>query len=164
MQLWALTYFGLVLAAAEPGAETFQTGDWKARVNFNNEGAFTDCTVLLPDPAKTTVGFVMTHGGDLGMIVADSALNMKPGDKKPVLIHMDGLDSFAAMSDVVAETGVLIPLETDGPLVRNIKQGREFRVSVREKEFVLQLSEPRQALETLKTCVETHRGKKRIEL
>ncbi len=164
MRLWALTYFGLVLVAATPGAETFQTGDWKGRVNFNSEGAFTDCTVLLADPESTTIGFVMTHGSDLGMIVANSALNMKPGTKKPVIIHMDGLDSIAAMSDVVAETGVLVPLETDGPLIRNIEQDKEFRVSVREKEFALQLSDTREALEALKTCVETHRGKKRIEL
>jgi hypothetical protein len=153
MQLWALTYFALVLAAAEPRTETFQTGDWKGRANFNSEGAFTDCTVLLADPE-----------GNLGMIVANSALNMKPGTKKPVIIHMDGLDSFAAMSDVVAETGVLVPLEIDGALVRNIEQDKEFRVTVREKELNLQLSGTREALKTLKTCVETHRGKKRIEL
>jgi hypothetical protein len=164
MQLRALTYFALVLAAAGPGAETFQTGDWKGRANFNSEGAFTDCTILLADPESTTIGFVMTHGGDLGMIVANSALNMKPGAKKPVIIHMDGLDSFAAMSDVVAKTGVLVPLEIDGALVRNIEQDKEFRVTMREKEFNLQLSDTREALKTLKTCVETHRGKKRIEL
>ena len=77
---------------------------------------------------------------------------------------MDGLDSVAAMSDVVAETGVLVPLEPDGALVRNIEQDKAFRVTVREKEFNLQLSETREALEALKTCVDTHRGKKRMEL
>ena len=164
MRLWAITYFGLVLAAAALGADTFQTGDWKGRANFNSEGAFTDCTVLLADPENTTIGFVMTSGSDLGIIVASSALNMKPGTKKPVLIHMDGLDSVAAMSDVVAETGVLVPLEPDGALVRNIEQDKAFRVTVREKEFNLQLSGTREALEALKTCVDTHRGKKRMEL
>lgn len=164
MQLWALTWLGLVLAATSPDSDTFKVGDWNGRANFNSEGAFTDCTVLLPDPANTTVGFVMTHGSDLGMIVANSALAMKPGTKKPVLLHVDGIDSVAAMSDVVAETGVLIPLETDSPLVGNIGQGKEFRVSIRENEFVLQLSDAVEALDALKVCVETHRGKNRIEL
>lgn len=164
MRLWAITCLGLVLVAASPEADTFKTGDWSGRANFNGEGVFTDCTVLLPDPERTTLGFVLTHGNDLGMIVADPALELKPGDQKPVLLHVDGLDSVAAMADVVAETGVLVPLETGGPLIGAIGEGKKFRVTVREKEFVLQRPETGEAIEALKACVESHRGKTRVEL
>ncbi|MDJ0513864.1 MAG: hypothetical protein QNJ62_10535 [Methyloceanibacter sp.] len=164
MRLWALTGLGLFLAAASPGGDTFEAGDWKGRANFNGQGAFTDCTVLLPDPEGTTLGFLMTQGDELGMIVADSALTMKPGAQKPVLVHVDGLETYAAMADVVAENGVLIPIETGGPLLNALNEGKEFRVSVREKEFTLQRPKTGEALEALKACVKSHRGKSRTEL
>lgn len=164
MRLLALTCLGLVLAAASPEADTFQAGDWKGRANFNGEGDFTDCTVLLPDPERTTVGFVMTPGSDVGMLVASSSLRLEPGGQKPVLVHVDGIDSFAAMADIVAENGVLIPLKEDSALVRAISEGQEFRVTVREKEFALEPAGTGKALEALKACVDTHRGKSRVEL
>ena len=164
MRLWALTYLGLVLAAASPEGDTFKAGDWNGRANFNGEGTFTDCTVLLPDPENTTVGFVMTHGNDLGMIVADSALNMEPGTQRPALVHMDGLDSYAAMADVVADTGLLIPLKESSPLFDGISAGKEFRINVPGKEFVLKRPGAGKALVALKACVESHRGKNRVEL
>jgi hypothetical protein len=164
MRLWAIAFLGLALTAASPDADTFKTGDWNGRANFNGEGTFTDCTILLPDPEHTTLGFVLTHSSDLGMIVADPALQLKPGQHKPVLVHVDGLDSYAAIADVVADNGVLIPLETAGPLTGAIGEGKEFRVTVREKEFVLQRPETGEALTALKACVESHRGKNRVEL
>lgn len=164
MRLWALTWIGLVLAATAPGEDTFQAGDWKGRANFNPEGAFTDCTVLLPDPEGTTLGFVRTHGGSLGMIVADPSLELKPGDEKPALVHAEGLDTLAAMANVVAETGVLIPLVDDSPITDAISAGKEFRVSVREKEFKIQRAGTGKAFEALKACVERNRGKTRMDL
>lgn len=164
MRLWALTGLGLFLAAASPGGDTFEVGDWKGRANFNPEGAFTDCTVLLPKPEGTTLGFVITHGDELGMIVADSVLKMEPGAQKPVLVHVDGLDTYAAMADVVAENGILIPIETGAPLLNALNEGKEFRVTVREKEFVLQRPKTTEALKALKACVESNRGESRTEL
>ncbi|BAQ16422.1 hypothetical protein [Methyloceanibacter caenitepidi] len=164
MRLWAFTCLGLVLAAASPAGDSFQTGDWQGRANFNGEGTFTDCTVLMPDPEHTTVGFVMTHGNDFGMIVADPALKLEPGGQKPTLIHVEGIDSVAAIADVVADNGVLIPLENGGALALAIGEGKEFRVNIREKEFVLQRPRTGEALKALKACVESHRGKNRVEL
>ncbi|ODS00793.1 hypothetical protein AUC68_14595 [Methyloceanibacter methanicus] len=164
MRLWALTCLGLVLAAASPDADTFQAGDWKGRANFNGQGDFTDCTVVLPNPASTTLGFVMTPGADIGMLIADPVLKLKPGAGRPVLVHAEGVDSFAAIADVVADNGVLIPLEKGGPLVRAIGEGQQFRVTIREKEFVLKRPGTGEALVALKTCVEDHRGKSRIDL
>jgi hypothetical protein len=164
MRLWAVTLVGLALAAASPEADTFKTGDWNGRANFNSEGTFTDCTVLLPDPERTTLGFVMTHSSDLGMIVANAALQLKPGQQKPVLVHVDGIDTYAAMADIVADNGVLIPLKDGGPLARAIGEGKEFRVNLREKEFVFQGPKTGEALKALKACVKSHRGKNRVEL
>ena len=164
MRLWTLTCLGLMLAAASPSGDTFQTGDWKGRANFSGEGDFTDCTVLLPDPAHTTLGFVMTPGSDLGMLIADPALKLKLGSGKPTLVHVEGVDSFAAMADVVADNGILIPLEGGGPLVQAISEGHAFRVTVPEKEFTLKRAGTGKALEALKACVESHRGKSRIDL
>jgi hypothetical protein len=164
MRLLALTCLGLVLAAAPPDADTFQAGDWNGRANFNGQGDFTDCTVVLPDPESTTLGFVMTPGTDIGMLVADPALKLKLGGERPVLVHVEGVDSFAAIADIVAENGVLIPLEKDGPLVRAIGDGQKFRVTIREKEFVLKRPGTGKALVALKACVETNRGKNRVEL
>ncbi|WP_159079807.1 hypothetical protein [Methyloceanibacter sp. wino2] len=164
MRLLAFTCLGLVLAAASPSGDTFQTGDWQGRANFNGEGVFTDCTILMPDPEHTTVGFVMTLSNDLGMIVADPALKLKPGEQKPTLVHVEGIDSVAAMADVVADNGILIPIESGSPLARAISEGKEFRVNLPEKEFVLQRPKTGEALEALKSCVESHRGKDRVEL
>lgn len=176
MRLWTLTWLGLMLAASSPGvvsamdvtsspeADTFQAGDWKGRANFNEQGDFTDCTVLLPDPAHTTLGFVMTSGNDLGMLIADPVLKLEPGRGRPALVHVEGVDSFAAMADVVADNGILIPLDGGGPIVRAIGEGQEFRVTVREKEFTLKRAGTGKALEALKACVESHRGKSRIDL
>ena len=164
MRLWALTWLGLVLAATSPEADTFQSGDWKGRANFNGKGTFTDCTVLLPDPADTTLGFVMTPEADIGMLVADSALRLKPGEQKPVLVLMEGQNPFAAIADIVAENGVLIPLKKGDPVFDAIAEGSKFRVSVREKEFALEPEGTAEALEALKACVESHRGKNRVEL
>jgi len=164
MRLWAFTVLGLVLAAASPEGDTFETGDWKGRANFDGEGTFTDCTVLRPDPENTTLGFIITDGNKLGMIVANSALKLKTGQQKPVMVHVDGLDSFAAMSDVVAENGLLIPLEDGSKLVEAMSNGEEFRVSVRGNDFKLKYEGIGDALEALKTCAETNRGKSRVEL
>lgn len=170
MRLWALTCLGLLLVAAPTNADTptdadtFQAGDWHGRANFNGDGDFTDCTVLLPDPAHTTLGFVMTQGNDLGMLVADPDLKLKLGDERPALVHVEGVDTVAAMADVVADNGILIPLKGGSALVRAIGEGQEFRVTVPEKEITLKRSGTGAALEALKACVKGHRGKSRVEL
>lgn len=164
MRVLAIACLSLVLIGAAPAPDTFTEGAWKGRANFDPEGHFTDCTVLRPDPKATTIGFVMTLGANLGMLIADPSLKLKPGAQKPVLVQTVGQNPFAAMADVVADTAVLIPLKEDDAVFGAIRDGSGFRISMQGKELSLAPEGTGKALSALKTCVKNHEGNSRVPL
>lgn len=154
--------FAAVAVADAP--DSFTSGVWQGRANYDDEGHFSDCTMTAEAEAGILLGFVISKDFDWGLVIADETRRFEVGTRKAVLLLVDGHEPIAAMAKVVDVHGILIPLENSDAVIEAMRAGKVLRVAMVETEFSFALTGTRDAIAALAQCVTEHEGTNRVEL
>lgn len=167
MSLRAVLFTPLLLAAvaaADTTPDRFSSGVWQGAANYDDEGAFSDCTMTAEAQSGVLLGFVISKDFDWGLVLADETRSFDVGTRKAVLLVVDGREPIAAMAKVVDVHGILIPLENSDEVVEAMRAGKALRIATDGTEFSFELTGTREAIAALAQCVTEHEGTKRVEL
>ena len=167
MTLRALLFAPSLLAAVAgtaPVQDSFTSGVWHGKANYDGDGKFSDCTMTAESEKGILLGFVISKDFDWGIVIADEARTLEVGTRKAVLLLIDEADPIAAVAKVVDIHGILIPLENSDPVVEAVRAGTVLRIVTDGAEFSFKLTGTRDAIADLAACVTEHEGTERVQL
>jgi hypothetical protein len=144
-----------VLAVATPAA-AFKSGGWEGQANTDETGKFSDCTMTASYASGITLAFIISRDLAWGLVLVDDKWTLQIGAAEDITLAIDKTAPIPALAKVVDAHGILVPLETSGPLVAAMRRGHRLSVVTPWGKASFRLSGTSNALTQLAACVSEH--------